>query len=69
LTEAGQKLIAEAPAPLQHQFIKVYDALPDWEQTTILASLQRIAQMMDAENLDASPVLDIGALDRNGGDH
>jgi DNA-binding MarR family transcriptional regulator len=69
LTEAGQKLIVEAPAPLQHQFIKIYDALPDWEQTTILASLQRIAQMMDAENLDASPVLDIGALDRNGGDH
>lgn len=66
LTDAGQTLVAEAPEPLQHQFIKVYDKLPDWERTTILASLQRIAQMMDAEELDASPVLDVGDIDRNG---
>jgi len=29
----------------------------------IISSLQRIAQMMDAEDIDASPVLDVGALD------
>jgi hypothetical protein len=30
----------------------------------IISSLQRVAQMMDAQHIDASPVLDIGKLDR-----
>jgi len=30
----------------------------------IISSLQRVAQMMDAQHIDASPVLDIGTLDR-----
>jgi hypothetical protein len=30
----------------------------------IISSLQRIATMMDAQNIDASPVLDVGTLDR-----
>jgi hypothetical protein len=30
----------------------------------IISSLQRVAQMMDAQHIDASPVLDIGVLDR-----
>jgi hypothetical protein len=30
----------------------------------IISSLQRVAQMMDAQHIDASPVLDIGILDR-----
>ncbi|MFT6288566.1 MAG: hypothetical protein ACJA09_003329 [Alcanivorax sp.] len=31
----------------------------------IIAALQRVAHMMDAEHIDASPVLDVGALDRS----
>jgi hypothetical protein len=30
----------------------------------ILSSLQRLAAMMDADQIDASPFLDVGALDR-----
>jgi hypothetical protein len=30
----------------------------------IISSLQRIAKMMDAEHIDAAPVLDLGTLDR-----
>ena len=30
----------------------------------IIAALQRVAYMMDAEHIDASPVLDVGTLDR-----
>ncbi len=30
----------------------------------IISSLQRVAQMMDAQHIDASPVLDVGMLDR-----
>ena len=31
----------------------------------IISSLQRVAKMMDAEHIDASPVLDVGAIDRH----
>jgi hypothetical protein len=29
----------------------------------LLSSVQRVATMMDAENIDASPILDVGDLD------
>ena len=30
----------------------------------IIAALQRVAHMMDAQQIDAAPVLDIGSIDR-----
>ena len=63
-TEDAVALIKDAPAPLQKQFTKQFEALNDWEQSMMISSLQRIAQMMDAEDIDASPVLDVGILDR-----
>jgi hypothetical protein len=38
------------------------DALPDWERSMITAALQRTAALMDAGNIDASPVLLVGDL-------
>jgi len=35
--------------------------LEEWEQTQMLATLQRIAAMMDAEEIDAAPVLAAGS--------
>jgi DNA-binding MarR family transcriptional regulator len=67
LTEAGGEILARAPNPLQEDFIMKYQALAEWEQTMILASLQRVANMMDADNIDASPVLDLGAVTREDG--
>lgn len=64
LTEDAVALIKDAPAPLQKQFTKQFEALNEWEQSMMISSLQRIAQMMDAEDIDASPVLDVGILDR-----
>jgi len=65
LTEEGARTLKLAPAPLQQYFAQQFQALEDWEQTMILSALQRIAHMMNAQNLDASPVLDVGALDRD----
>ena len=64
LTEDAAALVKDAPAPLQERFTKQFRALNEWEQSMMISSLQRIAQMMDAEDIDASPVLDIGTLDR-----
>ncbi len=60
-TEAGRRLQASAPPLLQETFARRFAALHDWEQTQLLASVQRIAALMDAEDLDASPVLTSGA--------
>jgi DNA-binding MarR family transcriptional regulator len=59
-TEDGLKLLADAPSPLQDRFRSEFSKLAEWEQTFMLATLQRIAAMMDAEELDAAPVLTTG---------
>jgi DNA-binding MarR family transcriptional regulator len=64
LTPSGEEMLDNAPTPLQAHFIRRFRSLPEWEQSMILASLQRVAQMMDAEHIDASPFLDVGDLDR-----
>ncbi len=64
LTEAGRDLLQNAPLPLQEHFIRQFKDLKNWEQTMILSSLQRVVQMMDAQHLDAAPMLDVGDLDR-----
>ncbi|WKD51646.1 MarR family winged helix-turn-helix transcriptional regulator [Microbulbifer spongiae] len=67
LTDQAAEILKEAPIPLQEHFARQFSDLQDWEQTMIISSLQRVAQMMDAQHIDASPVLDIGMLDRQGG--
>ncbi|CAA0120823.1 HTH-type transcriptional regulator MgrA [BD1-7 clade bacterium] len=64
LTDEGVEVLKTAPTPLQEQFSRQFNDLQEWEQTMIIASLQRVAHMMDAEHIDASPVLDVGTLDR-----
>lgn len=65
LTETGAAQLKHAPQTLQHRFLQHFGRLQSWEQTQILASLQRIAELMDVASLDASPVLDVGSLDRS----
>ena len=64
LTDEAFKTLKNAPVPLQDQFTRQFNDLNEWEQTMIISSLQRVAQMMDAQHIDAAPVLDIGTLDR-----
>jgi DNA-binding MarR family transcriptional regulator len=65
LTDEALETLKSAPIPLQDQFTRQFADLQEWEQTMIISSLQRVAQMMDAQHIDASPVLDVGILDRN----
>jgi DNA-binding MarR family transcriptional regulator len=64
LTEEALEILKNAPIPLQEQFTRQFSDLQEWEQTMIISALKRVAQMMDAQHIDASPVLDIGLLDR-----
>jgi DNA-binding MarR family transcriptional regulator len=61
-TEAGLALLDQSPPLLQERFAERFNSLHEWEQTQLLASLQRIATMMDAEDIDAAPVLSSGSV-------
>lgn len=58
LTDAGEAVFREAPMPLQDTFSARFDALPQWQQHQIVAALTQVAEMMDAEDIDAAPLLD-----------
>ncbi|WP_114964386.1 MarR family winged helix-turn-helix transcriptional regulator [Alkalilacustris brevis] len=64
LSQQGVSAIDDAPDPLQEQFVTRFEALADWEQAMIVAALERVADMMDASEIDASPVLDVGDIRR-----
>lgn len=64
LTEAGRTVLEQSPDLLQARFERGFNALDDWEQAMIIAALERISGLLDAETIEAAPVLDVGDLDR-----
>ena len=60
LTLKGKRLMTKAPQPLQDEFVERFSRLANWEQHSLVAALERVAAMMDAENLDAAPLLASG---------
>jgi len=62
LTAAGRSKLDAAPEPLQAEFLRKFRKLEDWEQQMLKSSLLRIAKMMDAEEIDAAPILQAGAI-------
>ncbi|PQO22335.1 MarR family transcriptional regulator [Rhodobacteraceae bacterium WD3A24] len=64
ITEKGRAALESAPDPLQDTFVTEFEELPDWEQAMIVAALERVASMMNADEIDASPVLDLGDIKR-----
>ena len=62
LTPKGNRLVEKAPSLLQDQFRAALGNLQDWEQHMLLSALQRIAGMMNANNLDAAPHLVVGDI-------
>ncbi|MCU7865235.1 MAG: MarR family transcriptional regulator, partial [Candidatus Thiodiazotropha sp. (ex Lucinoma borealis)] len=61
-TEQGEALVKQSVPLLQERFQNRLSELKDWERNLLLSSLQRIAGMMDAERLDAAPMLTSGAI-------
>ncbi|MAD17828.1 MAG: MarR family transcriptional regulator [Alteromonadaceae bacterium] len=62
LTESGSTAFKNAPTLLQEHFINRFESLDEWEQTQLVSTMQRIAKMMDAEALDAAPLLQVGQI-------
>ncbi len=64
LTDAGAAALESSPDLLQHRFVQGFESLQDWEQSMIIAALERVSALLDAGQVDAAPVLDVGDLDR-----
>jgi DNA-binding MarR family transcriptional regulator len=62
LTDKGRQMVELAPEPLQTGFLREYRKLDRWEQHQLIASVQKIAVLMDAEDIDASPILTTGEV-------
>lgn len=62
LTEKGDDLLNQAPKPLQQSFITKFQRLEEWEQSLLLSSVQRLSSMMNAEDYDVAPVLELGSI-------
>ncbi|GHA20820.1 MarR family transcriptional regulator [Arenicella chitinivorans] len=63
LTEQGRQILASAPIPLQDKFTVQFEQLQEWEQSMIISAIQRVASMMDATEIDASPLLHLGNIE------
>lgn len=64
ITEAGVRALRDAPDILQDRFQGRFGKLDDWEQSMIITVLERVASILDAEEIDAAPVLAVGAIDK-----
>ena len=62
ITELGSDKLKRNPSLLQEYFVCEFEKLKDWEQTLILSSIQRIAAMMKARELEAKPFLVSGPI-------
>jgi DNA-binding MarR family transcriptional regulator len=64
LTPAGTAALKKSPDLLQTRFERGFEDLEEWEQSMIVATLERIASLLDAGEIEAAPVLDVGDLNR-----
>jgi DNA-binding MarR family transcriptional regulator len=61
-TKRGRVHISQSPPLLQETFSEQLARLQEWELTQTLSVLQRVALMMDASQVDASPLLATGSV-------
>ena len=57
-TEEGKRTIAQSPSPLQDKLAGALSRLSELEQSTIALSLEQICEMMEAQDIDAGPILE-----------
>lgn len=63
-TAKGKEYAKSAPSPLQDKLMKALSQLSDLEQAAISLSLLKIVELMEAEEIDASPLLAAGHIGR-----
>ncbi len=62
LTEKGKGILDKDPPLLQDTLIEELEEIDDWQKSMLLASFQRINNLLEAEKLDAAPILTAGKI-------
>jgi DNA-binding MarR family transcriptional regulator len=62
LTPEGETMFDEAPDLLQTVFEDRFLDLPDWHQSMLISALERVVSLLDAESVDAAPLLQPGPV-------
>lgn len=62
LTNDGKALLLKAPQALQEHFIEKFSNLARWEQSQLLSSMERLSEMMNADEIDAAPLLELNTM-------
>jgi DNA-binding MarR family transcriptional regulator len=68
LTDLGRERLEDSPELLQKEFINRFQNLESWEQKMLVSAVERIASIMDADTVDASPILQLGEIILDDGD-
>lgn len=61
LTSTGEAVLAQTPPPLQEMFTERLAQLPDRRRRSIAAALQDVVELLEAEGIDAAPLLARGS--------
>ncbi len=62
ISDKGVELLENTPSPLQDKLYQAFQWLPEDEKTTIAHSLERIVELMEAEQTAAEPLLESGPI-------
>jgi DNA-binding MarR family transcriptional regulator len=62
ITEKGKEFLAKAPSPIQDQLGERLGHLPVDEQLQIARALEKVAELMGAERIEAIPLLESGEI-------
>ncbi len=62
LSDSGAEMVKSAPTPLHEKFARRLAELPEDEQDRINNVLQEVVEMMEAEDIDAAPMLAAGPV-------
>ncbi len=58
VTDKTREILKNNPSVLQEEFLCKFKELQNWEQNLILSSIQRIAKMMNAEDIEITPEIE-----------
>ena len=64
-TEEGRRFAEDAPSPLQEKLARALDALPADEQRVIAESVEHLVDFLEAEEIDAAPILETGLIHKH----
>lgn len=60
VTQAGRQLVEDAPPPLHNALQDGLSQLTLKEQESIAQSMQKLVEILEIQNLDAAPILEVG---------